>query len=91
MSVRLQPVCVATGNDEEGLPVFDQNQRLLAALTFLWNAHYDAMGQWLLVGVLGPLGSCPSPFADPNATQTWISEHLVQQARVNWRFDRRLA
>lgn len=39
MSLTLQPVRVGTGSDEEGMLVFDDDQRLVAVLTHLSKAN----------------------------------------------------
>ncbi len=80
MNLRLQPVQVATGYDEEGMLVFDENQRLLAVLTCLSDQHHDAAGQWFLEVLFGRVGSSHPSFTDLDAAPSWISEHLVQQA-----------
>ena len=45
MSLSLQPVRVATGFDEEGMLVFDGDQRLVAVLTRLSDQNEVAPGQ----------------------------------------------
>ena len=45
MSLTLQPVRVATGSDEEGMLVFDREQRLVAVLTRLSETNEIAPGQ----------------------------------------------
>jgi hypothetical protein len=41
MSLTLQPVRVGTGSDEEGMLVFDDDQRLVAVLTHLGDQYGD--------------------------------------------------
>ncbi len=50
MNLHLQPVRVRTGSDEEGLLVFDADQRLVAVLVRLSDAHEDlgVVRQWFL-------------------------------------------
>jgi hypothetical protein len=45
MSLTLQPVQVGTGSDEEGMLVFNGNQRLVAVLTRLSDTNEVAPGQ----------------------------------------------
>jgi hypothetical protein len=42
----LQPVRVGTGSDEEGMLVFDGDQRLVAVLTHLSDQYGDVSGHW---------------------------------------------
>jgi hypothetical protein len=56
MSLSLQPVWVATGSDEEGMLVFDGDQRLVAVLTRLSDQNEVAPGQWFLEAGFGRLG-----------------------------------
>jgi hypothetical protein len=45
MSLTLQPVRVGTGSDEEGMLVFDGDQRLMAVLVHLSAGNEVAPGQ----------------------------------------------
>jgi hypothetical protein len=45
MSLSLQPVRVGTGSDEEGMLVFDDDQRLMAVLVHLSAGNEVAPGQ----------------------------------------------
>ncbi len=45
MTCTLQPVRVATGFDEEGMLIFDREQRLIAVLVRLPNDNEVAAGQ----------------------------------------------
>jgi hypothetical protein len=45
MSLTLQPVRVGTGSDEEGMLVFDDDQRLVAVLVRLLDENEVAPGQ----------------------------------------------
>jgi hypothetical protein len=56
MILTLQPMRVATGSDEEGMLVFDEEHRLLAVLTHLSEDNEVAPGQWFLEAGFGPLG-----------------------------------
>jgi hypothetical protein len=46
MSLTLQPVRVCNGSDEEGMLVFDGQQRLVAVLTHLGDQYGDVSGHW---------------------------------------------
>jgi len=80
MTLKLQPVRVATGSDEEGVLVFDEEQRLLAVLTHLSEENEVAPGQWFLEAGFGPLDGVNHPtFADLNAAQAWIGQRLAKK------------
>jgi hypothetical protein len=53
MSLTLQPVRVGTGSDEEGMLVFDDDQRLVAVLTHLGNQYDSVSGHWYLEAGFG--------------------------------------
>jgi hypothetical protein len=53
MSLTLQPVRVGTGSDEEGMLVFDDDQRLLAVLTHLGDQYGEVSGHWYLEAGFG--------------------------------------
>jgi hypothetical protein len=46
MNLTLQPVRVGTGSDEEGMLVFDDDQRLVAVLTHLRDQYGEVSGYW---------------------------------------------
>ncbi|MEZ0170939.1 hypothetical protein [Microvirga sp. TS319] len=76
MNFTLQPVRVGTGSDEEGMLVFDGEQRLLAVLTHLSRQNEVAPGHWFLEVAFGRMGGVDHPiFADLDAAQGWISRH----------------
>ena len=78
MTLRLKPVQVATGFDEDGMLVF-AGDRLVAVLVRLSEAHEDlgVAGHWHLEAGFG-LGRTGKerPFPDLEAAQAWISQHL---------------
>ena len=81
MSLTLQPVRVATGAEEEGLLVFDQEQRLLAVLVHLSPENEVAPGHWYLeAGFGGGEGSHPD-FPDLEAARQWLEERLTHRSR----------
>jgi hypothetical protein len=78
MSLRLQPVQVATGSDDaESQLVFDDGF-LVAVLVLLSDQHEDDAGQWFLETGYGPIDPvCPPPFADLDEAQAWIADPAV--------------
>ena len=77
MTLILQPVRVATGAEEEGLLVFDQEQRLRAVLVHLSPENEVAPGHWYLEAGFDGLGTANAPtFADLDAAQQWISARV---------------
>jgi hypothetical protein len=77
MTLTLQPVRVATGSDEEGVLVFDQDRRLLGVLTHLSDQNDVAPGQWFLEIGFGRVGGGHPTFPDLDAAQDWISQRLA--------------
>jgi hypothetical protein len=75
MTLTLQPVRVGNGSDEEGLLVFDEEQRLVAVLTHLGEQYDGLSGQWYLEAGFGHLEVRDQPtFADLEAAQGWIRQ-----------------
>ena len=84
MGVTLQPVRVNTGFEEEGVLVFDEQQRLVAVLIHLSDRNEVAPGQWFLEAGFGPLDDVSHPaFADLEEAQEWISQRLARTAWVS--------
>jgi len=80
MTLTVQPVRVATGAEEEGLLVFDGEQRLRAVLIHLSAENEVAPGHWYLEAGFDGLGTTnPPTFTDLNAAQQWISKRLDHQ------------
>ena len=80
MSLTLQPVRVANGSDEEGMLVFDGQQRLLGVLTHLGNQYDGLSGQWYLEAGFGSLeAGDPPTFTDLDAAQEWIRQRLAKE------------
>jgi len=78
MTFILQPIRVATGFDEEGMMVLDEEQRLVAVLVRLSDENEVAPGQWYLEAGFGRLDGITHPtFADLDAAQEWISQRLT--------------
>jgi hypothetical protein len=63
MSLTLQPVRVGTGSDEEGMLVFDDDQRLVAVLTHLSDQCGDVSGHWYLEAKFGLLEGLDPPIS----------------------------
>jgi hypothetical protein len=78
MSLTLQPVRVGTGSDEEGMLVFDDDQRLVAVLTHLGDQYDSVSGHWYLEAKFGLLDGLDHPtYADLDAAQAGIRQHLT--------------
>jgi hypothetical protein len=76
MSLTLEPVRVAAGEDNEGLLVFLDGS-LVAILVRLSDLHGEAAGAWFLEMALGRLGGPANPvFPDLDVAQKWISARL---------------
>ena len=79
MTLTLQPVRVGNHSDEEGMLVFNGQQRLMAVLTHLGNQYDEASGCWYLEAGFGRLDGPNNPtFADLDAAQDWISHRLAK-------------
>ena len=79
MSFSLQPVRVATGFDEEGMLVLDEEQRLLAVLVRLSDENEVAPGQWFVEAGFGRLdGKDRLTFSNLDMAQDWIGQRLTQ-------------
>jgi hypothetical protein len=81
MSLRLQPVPIATGsNDTESLLVFVDGL-LVAVLVQLSEDHDDAAGSWFLEAGFGPVNTPTQPtFANLDGAQVWIEQRLAHAA-----------
>ncbi len=78
MTFTLQPMRVATGFDEEGMMVLDEEQRLVAVLVRLSDENEVAPGQWYLEAGFGRSdGSSHPTFADLDLAQAWIAQRLA--------------
>jgi hypothetical protein len=77
MSLTLQLVRVGTGSDEEGMLVFDDDQRLVAVLNHLSDQYGEVSGHWYLEAKFALLEGLDHPtYADLGATQQSIRQHL---------------
>jgi hypothetical protein len=79
MSLTLQPVRVGNGSDEEGMLVFDGDQRLVAVLTNLGDQYGEVSGLWYLEAKFGLLDGLDHPtYADLDAAQESIRQRLAR-------------
>jgi hypothetical protein len=78
MSLSLQPVRVGTGSDEEGMLVFDDDQRLVAVLTHLGDQYDSVSGHWYLEAKFGLLEGWITRPTPIYAAQEGIRRHLTR-------------
>jgi hypothetical protein len=79
MTLTLQPMRVATGSDEEGMLVLDEDGRLVAVLVRLSDQNEVAPGQWYLEAGFGQIDGIDHPaFADLDMAQDWIGHRLAR-------------
>jgi hypothetical protein len=78
MSLTLQPIRVATGFDEDGMMILDEEQRLVAVLVRLADDNEVAPAQWYLEAGFGQIDGVNHPtFADLEAAEEWITQRLA--------------
>jgi len=78
MSLTLQPIRVATGFDEDGMLVLDEEQRLVAVLVRLSDENEVAPGQWYLEAGFGRIDGINHPtFSNLDKVHDWISQRLA--------------
>jgi hypothetical protein len=81
MSLTLRPIRVATGFDEDGMMVLDQEQRLVAVLVRLSDENEVAPGQWYLEAGFGQIDGVQHPgFADLDTAQGWINQRRARRS-----------
>jgi hypothetical protein len=79
MSLSLEPVRVATGFEEEGMLVLDEQKRLVAVLVRLSDDNAVAPGQWYLEAGFGRIDGTSHPtFSNLDLAKNWISRHLAR-------------
>ncbi|WP_134495781.1 hypothetical protein [Microvirga pakistanensis] len=79
MTFTLQPIRVATGFDEEGMLVLDEEERLLAVLVRLSDENEVAPGRWYLEAGFGRLDGVSHPaFSNLDMAQDWISQRVAR-------------
>ena len=77
MSLRLQPVQVATGSDDADSQLVFEDGFIVAVLVQLSDEHEADAGKWFLEAGFGRVDH-PNPpkFADLDEAQDWIAERL---------------
>ncbi|MFC3077334.1 hypothetical protein ACFODL_04460 [Phenylobacterium terrae] len=76
MTLRFQPVLVATGEEGEGQLVFWEDH-LVAVLVRLSALHDEASGRWFLEAAFGRLDGPAHPtFATLDEARSWIEAAL---------------
>ncbi|MBM1174210.1 hypothetical protein [Microvirga arabica] len=77
MTLTLHPIRVATGFDEEGMLVLDEEERLVAVLVRLSDENEVAPGQWYLEAGFGRLEGIDRPtFSSLDMARDWIGQRL---------------
>ncbi len=77
MTLRTEPVRVATGSDEDGVLVFTADDRLAAVVTRLTEQHEDLAGLWFLEIGFGRVDGPVHPtFGTLDDALDWISGRL---------------
>jgi hypothetical protein len=78
MTLTLQPIRVATGFDEEGMMVLDEEQRLVAVLTHLSDRYGSLPGHWYLEAGFGRLDEINHPtFSNLDMAKDRIGQRLT--------------
>ena len=81
MSLRLQPVQVATGSGDTESHLVLSEGFLVAVLTRLSDDHEDRAGMWFLEEGFGRVDTVTRPtFDDFDAAQAWIERRLAAAA-----------
>lgn len=77
MTLRLQPVQVATGSDDQESRLVFAGGFLVAVLVCLSAQHQANAGRWHLEAGFGCIHGITAPlFADLNEAEAWINEQL---------------
>ena len=80
MTLTFQPMRVATGFEEEGTLVLDEDQRLLAVLVRFSDENEIAPRQWYVEAGFGRLDGKDHPtFSNLDMAQDWISQRLARR------------
>ncbi|GJE14549.1 hypothetical protein [Methylobacterium longum] len=78
MSLRLQPVQVATGSDDAESQLVFADGFLVAVLVCLSEQHEADAGKWFLEAGFGRVDDLNAPlFADVDEAQGWIEQQLL--------------
>jgi hypothetical protein len=79
MSLKLQPVQVATGSDDHESQLVFSDGFLVAVLVRLSDQHEDEAGMWFLEAGFGLIsGPEQPPFPNLDAAQAWIRRRLSE-------------
>jgi len=79
MTLTLHPIHVATGFDEDGMMVLNEEHRLTAVLVRLSDGNEVAPGHWYLEASFGQIDGVSHPtFATLDAAQDWLSQNLAR-------------
>ena len=79
MSVHLQPVRLASGNDDTEAQLVFVDGGLVAVLTHLSELHDEAAGMWFLEAGFGSISvRAPPTFANLDEAQDWIAGRLAE-------------
>lgn len=80
MTLTFQPIRVATGFDEEGMLILDEEQRLLAVLTHLSDAYDGLSGHWYMEPKFGvPEGLGQPTYLDLDTAREANAQHLARR------------
>jgi hypothetical protein len=80
MSLKLQPVQVATGSDDRESQLVFSDGFLVAVLVRLSDQHEEEAGMWFLEAGFGLIsGPEQPPFANLDAAQAWIGQRLGEE------------
>ncbi|WP_267427964.1 hypothetical protein [Methylobacterium sp. GC_Met_2] len=80
MNLRLQPVQVATGSDDQESHLVFHEDFLVAILVQLSDQHMTDAGKWFLEAGFGRVDDMNAPlFEDLDEAQAWILEQLSCQ------------
>ena len=78
MSLRFQPVQVATGSADQDSQLVFSDGFLVAVLVQLSDDHEDAAGSWFLEAGFGRVDTATPPlFTDLDAAQVWLEQRLA--------------
>jgi hypothetical protein len=78
MSLRLQPVQVATGSDDAESQLVFADGFLVAVLVRLSEQHEDDAGKWFVEAGFGRVDDLNAPlFASLDKAQGWIEQQLL--------------
>ncbi|GJD93636.1 hypothetical protein [Methylobacterium iners] len=79
MTLRLQPVRLASGNDDSEAQLVFAGNALVAVLTHLAEHHDGEAGRWFMEAWFGPGYVLNRPtFASLDKAQDWILERLAE-------------